>query len=99
MQGSPDHFAVRMRDAGMQSNHIALIAGAFGMLFGAIGTLSTFADDATALLISLSSLGLGIFLIVLVMRMFPARTSQRFRKAKAEKMDSTQNQSIDDVAQ
>ncbi|MCP4500937.1 MAG: undecaprenyl/decaprenyl-phosphate alpha-N-acetylglucosaminyl 1-phosphate transferase [Deltaproteobacteria bacterium] len=88
MQGSPDHFAVRMRDAGMQSNHIALIAGAFGLLFGAIGILSAFVDDATALLVSLSSLGLGIFLVVLVMRMFPARTSPRFVKMEAEAVET-----------
>jgi len=77
--GSPDHFAVRFRDAGVSARRTTWIAGAIGACFAIAGLVSTRLDDAGVVVVALSSLAVGIGLLVVVLARFPARTSPRYR--------------------
>lgn len=77
-QGSPDHFAVRMRDAGISPSRITGIAAFFGVVFGALGLTATQVTESTALVVSLCGLAFGVLLIIAVFVRFPSRESPRF---------------------
>jgi UDP-GlcNAc:undecaprenyl-phosphate GlcNAc-1-phosphate transferase len=77
--GSPDHFAVRLRDAGVAPRHIALVSAVVGAVFAAVGVMSTMLDNAGIVGVAVLTFLAGLALLVLVIVRFPARTSPRFR--------------------
>jgi UDP-GlcNAc:undecaprenyl-phosphate GlcNAc-1-phosphate transferase len=76
--GSPDHFAVRLRDHGHSANRVAIGSGAIGLVFVAGAVLSTRVGLMGAVLV----LGLltlfGLTLLGWILWRFPSRDSSRF---------------------
>jgi UDP-GlcNAc:undecaprenyl-phosphate GlcNAc-1-phosphate transferase len=79
--GSPDHFAVRLRDAGVRPRHISLISALIGSTFASVGVISTKLDNTSVLSVAIVTFLVGLTLLIVVLVRFPARTSPRFRAA------------------
>jgi UDP-GlcNAc:undecaprenyl-phosphate GlcNAc-1-phosphate transferase len=81
--GSPDHFAVRLRDAGYSARTVARAAGAIGLVFVAAGVATARLPLGWALAVVGVTTLFGIALLIWVAWRYPARTSPRFMAVRA----------------
>ncbi len=81
--GSPDHFAVRLKDHGLSANQVALVAAVVGAGYAGAGVWAAQASFDVALLIFSVSVAVAFLLLGTVLWRFPARTSPRFAPKSA----------------
>ncbi len=87
--GSPDHFAVRLRDHGHSPTRIALGAGLLGLVFVVAGVLATRLPLMWAVLDVGLMVLLGLTLLGWVLWRWPSRDSPRFEGGRTASEDVT----------
>ncbi len=83
--GSPDHFAVRLRDAGCSPRTVGRAAGVCGSLFVLAGVAATRVSLGWSVAISGVTTLFGVALLVWVAWRYPSRTSPRFQATLADR--------------
>jgi UDP-GlcNAc:undecaprenyl-phosphate/decaprenyl-phosphate GlcNAc-1-phosphate transferase len=76
--GSPDHFAVRLKDHGVSPNRIAAFSFGLGIVFISLGISSTLVSDFLAKVLGTSIFIIGAMLLAFIYWRYPDRNSPRF---------------------
>ncbi len=83
-QGSPDHYAVRLRNHGLKANAIALLSYALGGILGGVGLAVCFVALETAVGLIGVTLAVAVGFVVVLWRM--GRSSSEPRGSVARRM-------------
>ncbi len=97
--GSPDHFAVRLKDHGISPDRICAVSFGLGIIFIGLGVSSTLVSDFAAKIVGAAIFIAGVMLLAIVYWRYPDRNSPRFTQllSKDNILDNAQPKPVSNV--